>query len=153
MFEIVSDLLPRPTWDEWFLKLASVVAERATCTRRRYGAVLAKDNKIVSTGYCGAPAGDPNCCDGDNTCKRTEMGCAPGEGYDYCVSVHAEQNAIINAGVVQAAGATLYVAGIDAVTGAEVDGTPCSKCRPFIKNARIARVVIRQSDGGMIDGY
>lgn len=139
--------LLRPSWDEWFLKIATVVAERATCTRRRYGAVLVKDHKIISTGYCGAPRGDQNCCDSDKKCKRTELGFGPGKGYDHCVSVHAEQNAIINAGVDKAMGATLYVAGIDAKTGEQVSGTPCSKCIPFIKNAGIARIVFNLSDG------
>ena len=144
-------MIDRPSWDAWFLKIACVVAERATCTRRRYGAVLAKDNKLVATGYCGAPRGDKNCCDKGSICKRTELGYGPGKGYDHCVSVHAEQNAIINAGIELAQGSTLYVAGFNAITGDLVDGTPCSKCRPFIKNAKIAKVVVLMADSTKIE--
>lgn len=142
-------MLPRPPWHEYFLIIAAAVAMRATCRRRRYGAVIVKDNVIISTGYCGAPVGEPNCCDSDQECQRNIRGFGPGEGYDYCVSVHAEPNAIIKASRLDLQDATLYVAGIDANTGALVDSTPCSKCKAAIKNAKIEQVYYRCFDGGI----
>jgi dCMP deaminase len=131
----------RPDWNAYFLEIALVVAKRATCIRRCYGAVIVKNNRIISTGYCGAPRGVSNCIDGDGECARNKMGFGPGEGYDHCVSVHAEQNAIINADTEKMEGATIYVAGFDSVTGKLVSGEPCKICKRFIKNALIENVV------------
>ena len=132
--------MKRPSWDDYFLEIAMVVAKRATCIRRCYGAVIVKDNRIISTGYCGAPRGAENCNE-NNNCKRNEMGFGPGEGYDHCVSVHAEQNAIINADADKMVGATIYVAGFDATTQKTVSGEPCKICKRFIKNALIAKII------------
>ena len=178
--------MSRPNWEEYFLKMAEVAAARATCTRRKYGAVITTaDHIIVSTGYCGAPRGEPNCCDrgdiildkidewhdGDSTtslheylgmsekdylkwvinpgiilCKRTELGFGPGEGYDHCVSVHAEQNAIIHGDSERMKGGTIYITGLDVKTGDIVSGKPCKICERFIKNAQIANVVISKPE-------
>lgn len=132
--------MDRPGWNAYFLEIALVVAKRATCIRRCYGAVIVKDNRIVSTGYCGAPRGDQNCNEHGN-CKRNEMGFGPGEGYDHCVSVHAEQNTIINADAEKMVGATIYVAGFDPNKGTTVSGEPCKICKRFIKNALIAETI------------
>ena len=130
----------RPDWDAWFLEIALVVAKRATCIRRCYGTVIVQDNRIISTGYCGSPRGATNCSE-SNVCKRNEMGFDPGEGYDHCVSVHAEQNAIINADSDKMKGATIYIAGFDATTRQIVSGKPCKICERFIKNAMIENVI------------
>ena len=131
----------RPSWDSYFLEIALVVAKRATCIRRCYGAVIVQNNRIISTGYCGAPRGEKNCIDGDGHCERNRLGYGPGEGYDHCVSVHAEQNAIINADTHKMEGATIYVAGFDPNTNEIVSGEPCKICKRFIKNAMIKRTV------------
>ena len=86
----------RPAWDEYFLNIAREVGKRATCLRRRYGAIIVKDKIIVSTGYNGAPRGETNCID-SGVCERERLHVPKGERYELCVAVHAEQNAIINA--------------------------------------------------------
>jgi hypothetical protein len=86
---------PRPSWEEYFIEIAKVVSTRSTCLRRRYGAVIVKDNVIVSTGYNGAPRGSANCVD-RGICRRKELNVPAGERYELCEAVHAEQNAIIN---------------------------------------------------------
>ncbi len=132
--------MSRPNWDSYYFNIALAVADRATCLRRKYGAVIVKDHAIVSTGYCGAPVGEVNCCD-KGTCKRQELNVPPGERYELCVSVHAEMNAIIRANRADMQGATIYVAGRNAVSGEIVDSRPCLLCRRMIKNAEISRVV------------
>lgn len=84
----------RPNKIEYYLGIASAVLKRATCIRRKYGAVIVKNDNIVGTGYCGSERGGINCCD-HGKCKREEVGAKPGERYELCNSVHAEQNAII----------------------------------------------------------
>lgn len=133
--------MSRPDWDAYFLEIALVVAKRATCIRRCYGAVIVKNKRIISTGYCGSPRGEKNCNESDKGCKRNELGFGSGEGYDHCVSVHAEQNAIINADTDKMDGATIYVAGFDATTRKMVSGEPCKICKRFIKNALITRTI------------
>ncbi len=86
----------RPSWDNYFLELASVVATRATCLRRKYGAVIVKDHRVVSTGYNGAPSGRTDCLE-RNYCWRKMNNIPHGTGYENCKSVHAEVNAIIRA--------------------------------------------------------
>jgi dCMP deaminase len=137
----------RPEWDEYFLGIAESVSRRATCLRRRFGAVVVSaDHVIVGTGYNGAPRGDENCtCRG--TCIRKERNIPSGTQYELCRSVHAEQNAIISGEPVRMAGGTLYLAGIDADTNRLADAEPCRMCWRFIKNARIVRVVVRMADG------
>lgn len=85
----------RPAWDEYFIEIAKVVSSRSTCLRRRYGAVIVKDNVIISTGYNGASRGSMNCID-RGICRRRELNVPAGERYELCEAVHAEQNAIIN---------------------------------------------------------
>ena len=140
--------MKRPGWDEYFLGIAEKVALRATCIRRQYGAIIVKDNEIISTGYCGAATGVPNCCDGDEGCERDRRGCKPGEGYEHCVSVHAEENAIIKADREKMKGATLYVTGVDAKTKERVSGKPCNLCERRILNAGISEVIISSETKG-----
>ncbi|RLG36462.1 MAG: cytidine deaminase [Candidatus Alkanophagales archaeon] len=114
--------------DEYFMEIAKVVAKRSTCLRRQIGAVIVKNKIIVSTGYNGAPRGLPHCI--DIGCIRDELGIASGERHEVCRGVHAEQNALIQAGRA-AEGATLYV-----------NAYPCKICAKLIINAGIKRVVV-----------
>ena len=136
----------RPDWDEYFLDIALSVGRRATCLRRKYGAIIVKDHVIVSSGYNGSPRGEANCID-TGVCERERLKVPKGERYELCVAVHAEQNAIINAAPDQMLGATIYVAGVNVADGSTASGEPCKLCRRMIKNARIARVVYRNADG------
>ncbi len=138
----------RPDWDSYFIKIAQTVAERATCLRRRYGAVIVKDNVILSTGYNGACRGEAN-CDDMGFCRREALKIPKGERYELCVAVHAEQNAIINGDPEKMQGATIYVAGVNVADGSFAAGDPCMLCRRMIKNARIGRVVCQNSDGSI----
>ena len=121
----------RPTWDEYFMKITFLVAERSTCMRRKVGAVIVKDKKIVSTGYNGAPKGLKHCL--EIGCLREEMGIPSGERHELCRGAHAEQNAII-----QAAGSGTNM---DSATMYCTD-SPCSTCTKMIINSGIRRLVL-----------
>ncbi|MFA6809130.1 MAG: cytidine/deoxycytidylate deaminase family protein [Eubacteriales bacterium] len=142
--EIIMNKL-RPSWDEYFLEIAQVLAKRSTCLRRNYGAVIVKDNIIVSTGYNGAARGEPNCTD-VGQCERELYNVPKGERYELCVAVHAEQNAIIAGDPVKMQGATIYVAG-SCADGSPASAEPCLLCRRMIKNAMIKRVVYLNNSG------
>lgn len=129
----------RMSKDEYYLEVAAVVAKRSTCLRRQYGAVIVKDDSIVSTGYNGAARGEPNCCD-VGECWREANNIPHGERYEACRAMHAEQNAIISGNRADMIGATLYLAGFE--NGERlIDPKPCLMCEHAIKNARIGRVV------------
>ena len=131
--------------ENYYLDIAQTVAERATCLRRHYGAILVKSDEIIATGYNGAPRGRKNCVD-LNYCTREALNIPSGERYELCRSVHAEMNAVISAARRDTLGATLYLAGREAKTGELLhDATSCSMCRRLIINAGIARVVIRNT--------
>ena len=128
----------------YYLDMADVARERGTCLRRNYGAVIVKNDVIVSTGYVGAPRGRANCID-LGTCIRQKMGIPRGERYGFCRSVHAEANAIIHASREQMLGATLYLVGREASTGELIpDANSCTMCKRMIINAGIAQVIIRR---------
>ena len=135
----------RPTKDEYYLGIAEAVLKRSTCLRRNYGAVLVKNDEIVSTGYNGCVRGEDNCCDVGH-CDRERQGVAKGERYELCVAIHAEDNCITSAGRDKAYGATLYIVGKEAKTGEYANPNPCLMCRRKLVNAGIARVV------GLVDG-
>ena len=127
----------------YYLDIADTVAERSTCLRRMYGAIIVRDDEIISTGYNGAPRGRKNCVD-LGYCKRDSMKIPSGERYELCRSVHAEANAIISASRRDCIGATMYLAGRDAKTGEILtDTTSCAMCRRHIINAGIKYVVCR----------
>lgn len=129
--------------ENYYLDIAETVLERSTCLRRCYGAIIVKNDEIVSTGYNGAPRGRKNCLD-LGYCTREAMNIPSGERYELCRSVHAEMNAIISAARRDTLGATLYLAGREAKNGELLhDATSCSMCRRLIINAGIDRVVIR----------
>ena len=129
----------------YYLDMAQVALERGTCLRRNFGAVIVKNDVIVSTGYNGAPRGRANCVD-MGYCSREAMNVPRGERYELCRSVHAEANAIISASRNECIGGDIYLVGHDAKTGAILsDATSCSMCRRMIINAGIKRVVVRNS--------
>lgn len=134
--------------DQYYLNIAKEVARRGTCLRRNYGAVIVKNDEIISTGYTGAPRGFDNCCD-LGVCKREELKIPSGERYELCRSVHAEANAIISASRKDMIDSTLYLVGLDAKTGEIVSGTQadcCKMCRRMVINAGIEKVVIADGD-------
>ena len=138
----------RPDWDEYFIGIAKAVATRATCLRRRYGAVITKDNIIVSTGYNGAPSGMKDCLE-VGKCTRKELQVPHGERYELCHSVHAEANAIIRASVDELRGATIYISGIDDDND-ECLSEPCMMCKRMILNSSMAKVVYSDGNTGFV---
>ncbi len=137
--------MERISKENYYLDIAQTVLERATCLRRVYGAIIVKNDEIISTGYNGAPRGRHNCVD-MGYCTREAMAVPRGERYELCRSVHAEANAIISAARRDMVGATLYLVGRNAQTKELLgDATSCSMCRRTIINAGIARVVIRRT--------
>lgn len=123
----------RPSWDEYFMKIARDVSERATCIRRKVGAVIVKDKRILSTGYNGAPAGISHCT--KETCLRTLYNVPSGERHELCRGLHAEQNAIIQAALhgVSINGASIYIT-----------NQPCSICTKMLINSGIKKFIYRE---------
>ena len=127
----------------YYLDLAETVAQRCTCLRRHYGAVIVKNDEVISTGYVGAPRGRKNSTD-LGTCVRQELHIPRGERYELCRSVHAEANAIISAPRDKMIDATLYLVGKEADTGAYIQNAVCcSMCKRMVINAGIRQVVVR----------
>lgn len=124
----------RPDIDEYFLKIAKVVAQRSTCLRHNVGAVMVKDKQIISTGYNGAPAGLPDCL--EIGCLKDQNRIASASGHDICRAVHGEQNAIIQAALhgVATKGTTMYIT-----------HSPCSLCTKMMINAGVERIVCYKS--------
>lgn len=129
----------------YYLDIAETVLERATCIRRKFGAIIVKNDEIISSGYTGAPRGRANCSD-LGYCTREKLNVPRGQRYELCRSVHAEANAIISASRKDLIGSSLFLACHDAKTN-ELDGNvePCSMCKRLIINAGIDNVVIRKS--------
>ena len=128
--------MERISKDRYYLSIAEMAAQRSTCLRRHYGAIIVNNDEIVSSGYNGAPRGEMNCCD-CGYCEREAKGVPKGERYELCVAVHAEQNAIISASRREMDGGTIYIVGNPA---------PCLICRRLIVNAGITRCV------GLVNG-
>jgi dCMP deaminase len=116
------------------MEIATVVAKRSTCVRHHVGAIIVKDNQILSTGYNGAPSGFTDCL--ELGCLREQQGIPSGKNHEICRAVHAEQNAIVQAALhgVSTEGATLYCT-----------HQPCILCTKMIINAKIKRVVFQNS--------
>lgn len=127
--------MERPNWDEYFMQMAEIAEKRSTCIRRKVGAVIVKDHRILATGYNGVPTGIRHC--EDRGCLRQQMNVPSGQRHELCRGLHAEQNAIIQAAYlgVSIAGGTLYCT-----------NQPCVICAKMIINAGIRRIVIK-------DGY
>ncbi len=129
----------------YYLDIAETVLERGTCLRRNYGAIIVKNDEIVSSGYVGAPRGRKNCID-LKFCMREKLAIPRGERYEMCRSVHAEANAIISAKRDEMIGATLYLVGKVYGTGELVENAMCcSMCKRQIINAGIEKVIIRNT--------
>ena len=127
----------------YYLDLAEIVSQRTTCLRRRFGAVIVKNDEVISTGYVGAPRGRKNCTD-LGYCIRTELQIPRGERYELCRSVHAEANAIISASRDKMIDATLYLTGVEVADGSYVSNSCCcSMCKRMVINAGIKEVIIR----------
>lgn len=143
---------------EYYANIALAVSLRSTCLRRHYGAVIVKNDRIISTGYNGSPRREPNCSD-NGTCNRDLHHCEKGSGYLFCPAVHAEMNAIINASKNDLLDATLYIAGTDLTVSKEdippeksivfADPRPCSLCRRMIVNSGIGSVIGILPDGSI----
>ena len=125
----------RPSWDEYFMSIANLASTRSTCMRRKVGAVIVKDKKILSTGYNGAPRGLAHCL--EIGCLRDKLKVKSGERHELCRAIHAEQNAVIQAAV----------SGVS-IEGADIYSTtfPCVLCSKIIINAGIKRIIV-------IEGY
>ena len=132
--------MERDKKDKYYLDIAESVTKRSTCLRRQYGAIIVKNDEVISTGYNGAPRGEMNCCD-CGFCQRDALGIPKGERYELCVSVHAEANAIISAARRDMIGATIYIVGIEAKDGSYANPAPCLMCRRLIKNAGIVKCI------------
>ncbi len=132
----------------YYLDIAEAVIDRGTCIRRNFGAIIVKNDQIISTGYVGAPRGRKNCCD-LGYCTREQLNIPRGERYELCRSVHAEQNAIIAASRSDMIGSTLFLVGRDYKTKEIVPGAnPCALCKRMIINAGISQVVVRDTHEG-----
>jgi dCMP deaminase len=138
----------RPSKDEYYLEIAKAVAQRSPCIRRKYGAVIVKNDAIVSTGYNGPARGVINCF--EVGCIKDLQNLPHGMAYEDCPAVHAEENAVVNAARngSNILGGTLYIAGVDK-EGKLVEAIPCLRCRRILINAGIEKVVIRKEDGGI----
>jgi dCMP deaminase len=123
----------RPSWKEYFMDIASLVARRSTCRRRQVGAVVVRDKRILATGYNGAPAGLPHCL--DIGCLREELEIPSGERHELCRGLHAEQNVIIQAAYhgVSIKGGTVYCTNL-----------PCSICAKMLINAGIGEIIYQE---------
>ncbi|MFZ5775856.1 MAG: deoxycytidylate deaminase [Thermodesulfobacteriota bacterium] len=123
----------RPSWDEYFMAITEMVAQRSTCLRRKVGAILVRDKRIVATGYNGAPAKVSHCL--DVGCLREQQGIPSGERHELCRGLHAEQNAIIQAALhgFSIEGSTLYCTNM-----------PCSICSKMLINARIEKIYYKE---------
>ena len=136
--------MERVSKHNYYLDIAQTVAERCTCLRKRFGAIIVKNDVILSTGYNGAPRGRKNCCD-LGYCMREKLSIPRGERYELCRSVHAEANAIIAAGRESMIGATLYMTCIDPHAKTVVGGvSSCAMCKRMVINAGIEKVIVRE---------
>ena len=129
--------MQRASWDEYFLELARTTSTRATCSRRKHGAVIVKGRRIVATGYNGGPSGYPHCEDG--ACPRADSDTPQGHDYDRCIAIHAEANALLFSSPEEREGASLYCT-----------GAPCFGCAKLIANSGVSEVV---ASSGRYDGW
>ena len=134
----------------YYLDIAQTVAERATCMRRHFGAIIVKDDVIVSTGYNGAPRGFESCID-TGSCPRMDRNMHQGEGYGMCRAIHAEANALLNCSRQQTIGADLYLVGVNPNDNSIHEAKPCPLCARMIIQAGIRNVYLRVGEGA--DNY
>ncbi len=129
-----------------YLNCAEVFAYRSTCIKRKYGAVIVKDDVVISTGYNGAPRGFDNCCD-LGVCSRIDRNMHQGEGYEICRAIHAEENALLNCSRQQTMGADLYLVGVNPKDNSIHEAKPCPLCARAIIQAGIRNVYLRVGEG------
>ncbi|MDE6659473.1 MAG: dCMP deaminase family protein [Eubacterium sp.] len=129
-----------------YLNCAENFAYRSTCIKRKYGAVIVKDDAVISTGYNGSPREFENCCD-IGKCPRIEKNLHQGEGYGMCRAIHAEANALLNCSREQTIGADLYLAGVNPNDCSVHKAKPCPLCARMIIQAGIKNVILRIGDG------
>lgn len=129
----MSEKTSRPSWDEYFMSITELVAQRSTCLRRKVGAILVRDKQVIATGYNGVPSGIRHCLDAG--CLRQKKGVPSGERHELCRGLHAEQNGIIQAALhgVSIEGATVYCTNM-----------PCSICSKMLINARIVDIAYKE---------
>lgn len=147
---VISKGSERVSRTDTYLNCAEVFAYRSTCIKRKYGAVIVRNDAVISTGYNGSPRGRENCCD-SGECPRLKLGLHQGEGYGMCKAVHAEANALLNCSRDQTQGADLYLTGITPDDGTIHAAKPCPLCARLIIQAGIRYVYLRQSSEP--DGY
>lgn len=141
----------RPEWNDYFLNIAESVGDRATCLRRKYGAIVVKDRVIISTGYNGAPRKEEDCYS-LGYCERERLKIPKGQNYELCRAVHAEQNALINGDPEKLKGATVYIVGKEfGKENSYASGAPCLLCRRMLINARVKRAVYRDENGNIAE--
>lgn len=128
-----------------YLNCAESFAYRSTCLKRKYGAVIVKNDAVVSTGYNGSPRGFEDCCD-IGKCPRIEQNMHQGEGYGICRAIHAEANALLNCSREQTIGADLYLAGVNPDDSSVHKAKPCPLCARMIIQAGINNVILRTGD-------
>jgi len=140
----------RPSKDQYYLGIAKAVAQRGTCFRLKSGAIIVKDDQIISTGYVGAPRKTKDCLE-RGECLRDKLKIPHGKQYEICRSVHSEQNALLNAARagVSLLGGTMYMYAENGKTGEKVDSFPCYICKKMIINAGIERFVGISKEGEM----
>jgi dCMP deaminase len=147
---IASKTSPRISKDEYYLGIAREVSRRSTCFRRSIGAIIVRDDQIISTGYVGAPRKTKDSLE-HGFCLRDRLNIPHGQRYELCRSVHAEQNAIINAARagVSLLGGDMFIYGRDPKSGQPIDAFPCFICKKMIINAGLNRVVCSTSSAGL----
>ncbi len=136
----------------YYLEIARAVALRSSCTRAKYGAIVVKNDAIVSTGYNGPVRGGVNCYE-HGACIKDILDLPHGKSYDLCPAVHAEENTIFNAARngTSVLGGTLYLYGLDPKTGDILDSVPCDRCKRAIINSGIESVVAINKDGDIVE--
>ncbi len=138
--------MSRISKDLYYLNIARGILERSTCLRRKFGAVIVKEDQIISTGYGGSPRKTKNCSE-IKICARKELNAKKGEHYEWCRAVHAEQNAIIQAARLDMLEATLYLIGLNSTDNSVItDAEPCKICKRLIINAGLKNVIIYQGE-------
>lgn len=136
----------RPSKDEYYLEIARAVSLRSPCIRRKFGAIIVREDTIVSAGYNGPARGVVNCL--EVGCIKDELNLPHYSGYELCPAVHAEENCVVNAARHGASvlGGTLYLYGTNP-DGSIAEARPCDRCKRILINAGIQRVVIKKQDG------
>lgn len=143
---VVPKMNKRISKEDAYLNCAESFAYRSTCIKRKYGAVIVKDDAVISTGYNGSPRGFENCCD-IGRCPRIERDMHQGEGYAVCRAIHAEANALLNCSREQTLGADLYLAGVNPTDLSVHKARPCPLCARMIIQAGIRHVYLRNGEG------